>query len=233
MAYVDIKGVYKTYGVGEARVAALSDVSLSLARGELCVLEGPSGAGKTTLINLLGGMDAPDAGGITVDGLALAGLSSRELTRYRLNDVGLVFQFYNLLPNLSAVENVRLVAEMCKSSLAPEEVLQRVGLSDRLNNRPAQLSGGEQQRVSIARALVKNPKLILCDEPTGALDSETGRLVLKRLSDACRDMGKTVLIATHNGAIKQMADHIVRIKNGVVISDEANPSPLSPEGIAW
>ena len=233
MAYIEFTDVCKIYTMGEHQIHALDHISFSVEKGELCVIVGPSGAGKTTLLNILGGMDTASSGSIRLDGREISRLSSRQLTEYRRTDVGFVFQFYNLVQNLTARENVELAAEICKGSLDAAETLARVGLGERMNNFPAQLSGGEQQRVSIARALAKNPKMILCDEPTGALDYNTGKQVLRLLQDTCRQTGKTVLIITHNSALTQIADRVIHVKNGTVTHTETNASPLPVERIEW
>lgn len=231
--FVELKDVTKTYRMGETAVDALSGMSFEIEEGELVVILGPSGAGKTTLLNLLGGMDTLTSGEISVAGVSLAKLNSRQLTMFRRHDVGFVFQFYNLMPNLTAHENIELATEICKNAMSPDEALKLVGLTDRAGNFPAQLSGGEQQRVSIARAVAKNPKILLCDEPTGALDYGTGKLVLGLLRDMCRDEKKTVIIVTHNSALKDMADRVVYIKNGKAEKVEINSSPKAVEDIEW
>lgn len=231
--FVELKDVTKTYRMGETAVDALSGMSFEIEEGELVVILGPSGAGKTTLLNLLGGMDTLTSGEISVAGVSLAKLNSRQLTMFRRHDVGFVFQFYNLMPNLTARENIELATEICKNAMSPDEALKLVGLTDRAGNFPAQLSGGEQQRVSIARAVAKNPKILLCDEPTGALDYGTGKLVLGLLRDMCRDEKKTVIIVTHNSALKDMADRVVYIKNGKAEKVEFNSSPKAVEDIEW
>ena len=208
-------------------------MSFTVEKGELCVIVGPSGAGKTTLLNILGGMDSATEGRVTLDGREISALSDHELTNYRRTDVGFVFQFYNLVQNLTALENVELAAEICPESLDAAKTLEEVGLGGRMNNFPAQLSGGEQQRVSIARALAKNPKMILCDEPTGALDYNTGKSVLKLLQDTCRSTGKTVIIITHNSALTQIADRVIRVRNGRAVSVERNAEPVPVERIEW
>ena len=233
MAYIEFKDVSKVYRMGQTEIRALDHISFSVEKGELCVIVGPSGAGKTTLLNILGGMDAPTEGTILLDGREISALNARQLTDYRRTDVGFVFQFYNLVQNLTALENVELAAEICRNSLNAAETLEKVGLKDRMNHFPAQLSGGEQQRASIARALAKNPKIILCDEPTGALDYRTGKAVLKLLQDTCRSTGKTVLIITHNGALTALADRVIRIRNGKAVSVEINPDPVPVERIEW
>ena len=233
MAFIEFEHVNKIYGTGEAALYALSDMNLEIEQGELCVIVGPSGAGKTTLLNILGGMDTPTSGTVRIDGRKISGLDDRKLTAYRRNEVGFVFQFYNLMQNLTARENVELAAEMSGSGISPDEVLRAVGLEGRSDHFPAQLSGGEQQRVSIARALVKDPKIILCDEPTGALDYRTGKMILKLLAVMCREAGKTVIIITHNQAITQIADRVIRIRNGQEEAAELNASPKAAEEIEW
>ena len=219
--------------MGEVEIRAVDGINFAIKKGELVVIVGPSGAGKTTVLNILGGMDTATGGRITVDGADITGFNARQLTGYRRNDIGFVFQFYNLVPNLTALENVELALQICKDPLDAREVLEEVGLGDRLDNFPAQLSGGEQQRVSIARALAKNPKLLLCDEPTGALDYNTGKSILKLLQDMCRERGMTVIIITHNSALAPMADRLIRIKNGKVSNMEVNEHPVSIDEIEW
>ena len=233
MSFLELDGVGKEYKTGSIVVNALSDVSFGLENGEFVVILGSSGAGKTTLLNLLGGMDAATSGTITLDGKNVTALDKRGLTQYRRCDVGFVFQFYNLMPNLTALENVEIAVEICKDHLDPREVLTEVGLEERLGNFPAQLSGGEQQRVSIARAIAKNPKLLLCDEPTGALDYNTGKMILKLLHDQCKLRNRLVIVVTHNSALKDMADKVVYIKNGKIerITENASPQPI--EEIEW
>lgn len=233
MSYILLKDVRKEYKMGEVTVKALDGVTLEIEKGEVAVIVGPSGAGKTTVLNILGGMDASDSGHIEVDGKKVSNYNSRQLTTYRRNDIGFVFQFYNLVSNLTALENVELASQICKDALDPVKVLEEVGLKLRMRNFPAQLSGGEQQRVSIARALAKNPKLLLCDEPTGALDYATGKAVLKLLQDTARNTGMTVVIITHNQAIAPMADRIIKLKNGKVSNMELNSNPLPVERIEW
>ena len=233
MAYISLKNVTKTYHMGEVTIKALSGVDFEMEKGELCVVVGPSGAGKTTLLNILGGMDSCTSGEIVVDGAHIEAYDRQKLTGYRRDTVGFVFQFYNLVQNLTALENVELAAQICREPLPAETVLREVGLGERLSNFPAQLSGGEQQRVAIARALAKNPKLMLCDEPTGALDYQTGKAILKLLQDTCRKAGMTVIIITHNSAIAPMADRIVHVKNGTVASTEINQIPTPVEKIEW
>jgi len=231
--YITFDHVSKHYNTGGTVVRALDDVSFDIEKGEFCVVLGPSGAGKTTLLNLLGGMDKATGGTIVVGGKKVTSLNGRQLTDYRRTDVGFVFQFYNLMPNLTALENVELARQVCKNALDPRVVMEQVGLSDRLSNFPAQLSGGEQQRVSIARALCKNPALLLCDEPTGALDSKTGVQVLSLLTDISRNHGATVVIITHNATIARLGNRIIHVKNGTVASVETQEHPESVEEISW
>ncbi|MCM0647153.1 ABC transporter ATP-binding protein [Clostridium swellfunianum] len=219
--------------MGEVEIKALDGVSFSIDKGEFVVVAGPSGAGKSTVLNILGGMDSASGGQILVDGKEVSKYNQKQLTTYRRDDIGFVFQFYNLAQNLTAVENVELATQICKNPLDPEKVIEQVGLGDRKNNFPAQLSGGEQQRVAIARALAKNPKLLLCDEPTGALDYNTGKAILKLLQDTCRNMGMTVVIITHNLAIAPMADKVIKFKNGRVSSISINEKPMPVERIEW
>ena len=233
MAYIALDHVEKLYHVWEVTITAVSDISFTVDKGEFVVVVGPSGAGKTTVLNILGGMDSCTSGTITVDGQTISSYGPKELTVYRRFDIGFVFQFYNLVQNLTALENVELATQIAKSPLPPEEVLAHVGLSHRLHNFPAQLSGGEQQRVAIARALAKNPKLLLCDEPTGALDYVTGKAILKLLQDTCRQQGMTVIVITHNTAIAPMADKVIHVKNGQVEQIDLNPNPLPVEEIEW
>lgn len=233
MAFLELKNVGKQYKTGAVTVDALKDVSFELEDGEFAVVLGSSGAGKTTLLNLLGGMDAATEGQIVLDGKEVTSLNKRGLTEYRRNDVGFVFQFYNLMPNLTALENVEIAVEICKDHLDPKEVLTEVGLAERLSNFPAQLSGGEQQRVSIARAMAKNPKLLLCDEPTGALDYNTGKKILKLLHDVSKERKRLVIVVTHNSALKDMADKVIYIKSGMIERIEANANPLPIEEIEW
>ena len=234
MAYIEFENVMKLYNTGtESEIRALDGMTFTVEKGELCVIVGPSGAGKTTLLNILGGMDTASSGRVCLDGREISRLSARELTELRRYDVGFVFQFYNLVQNLTALENVELASEICRSGLDAASMLCDVGLEERMSNFPAQLSGGEQQRVSIARALAKNPKIILCDEPTGALDYNTGKAVLKLLQNTCREQGKTVIIITHNSAITRIADRVIHIKNGRAESVELNDSPLPVEEIEW
>ena len=233
MAYVEFRKVKEQYRMGEVTIDALRDITFEIEKGEICVIVGASGAGKTTLLNILGGMDTLTSGKVLLDGRDISHYSSKALTRYRRYDIGFVFQFYNLVPNLTALENVELAAQICRDPLDAAEVLRSVGLADRMSNFPAQLSGGEQQRVAIARALAKNPKLLLCDEPTGALDYNTGKAILKLLQDMSRQRGMTVIIITHNSALTAMADRVIQVKNGAVISEEINPSPVPVEEIEW
>lgn len=233
MAYIEVKHESKKYQMGETTIMANNDVSFTADQGKLTVILGPSGAGKSTLLNILGGMDSPSGGEIIVDGTDIAKFNEKQLTTYRRHDVGFVFQFYNLLPNLTTVENVELATAIVPDALDPEKVLTEVGLAKRLNNFPSQLSGGEQQRVAIARALAKNPKLLLCDEPTGALDYETGKQVLALLQDASRKDNKTVVVITHNSAIAKMADRVIRINDAQVRSVVDNETPLPVEEIEW
>ncbi len=233
MAFVEFKDVYKTYKMGEVDIHASNGVSFEIERGEFSVIVGASGAGKTTVLNMLGGMDTCDGGQIIVDGEDIVKFSKKRLITYRRDDVGFVFQFYNLINNLTAKENVELATQICKNTKDAEEVLKEVGLEDRINNFPAQLSGGEQQRVSIARALAKNPKLLLCDEPTGALDYNTGKTILKLLQDTCRNQGMTVIVITHNSAIAPMADRVITLKNARVSKVAINDNPVSVETIEW
>ena len=233
MAYIEFKDVSKVYRMGQTEIRALDHISFSVEKGELCVIVGPSGAGKTTLLNILGGMDAPTEGTILLDGREISALNARQLTDYRRTDVGFVFQFYNLVQNLTALENVELASQICRDPLDAATAVREVGLEDRMDNFPSQLSGGEQQRISIARALAKNPKLLLCDEPTGALDYVTGKSILKLLQDTCRQKGVTVVVITHNSALTPMADHVIHIKNGTVAHEEYNNNPTPVESIEW
>ena len=231
--YINFQGVTKSYGTGSAKINALSDVTFGIDKGEFCVLLGSSGAGKTTLLNMLGGMDTVSSGEIYFDERKISDLKKRELVEYRRHDVGFVFQFYNLIPTLTAQENVEIAAQLCNDPIPAGQALAMVGLSDRAKNFPAQLSGGEQQRVAIARALAKNPNLLLCDEPTGALDYVTGKAVLKLLYDLSREKHTTVIIITHNQAIAPMADRIIRIKSGRIQSNDTNPHVVPIEEIEW
>ena len=233
MALIELKNVSRVYKSGDHELYALDNVDLSIEDGRFVVVLGPSGAGKSTLLNLLGGLDSPTGGKVVVDGKDISSLSNDGLAEYRAEKVGFVFQFYNLVPTLTVHENVKLVDEIAKNSLSATKMLEEVGLSDHLKNFPSELSGGEQQRVSIARALAKNPKILLCDEPTGALDSETGVMVLKLLLRMAREYGKTIIIVTHNQNIAKMADIVVRVKNGKIVSTEAQESPMSADEIDW
>lgn len=233
MAFVEFQNVGKTYEMGEVRIKALHDASFTVEKGELVVIVGPSGAGKTTLLNILGGMDTLSSGRVLLDGEEVSKLNRKQLTNYRRQDVGFVFQFYNLIGNLTALENVELANQICKDPLDAVQILKDVGLEDRMKNFPSQLSGGEQQRVAIARALAKNPKLLLCDEPTGALDYQTGKAILKLLQDTGRQTGMTVIIITHNSALTDMADRVIRVKNGTVVSEVVNEKPQDISEIEW
>lgn len=233
MSYVQFRNVKKVYKTGEVEIHALKDVSFNIDKGEFCVIVGASGAGKTTILNILGGMDTLSEGSAVIDGTELAFLRKRQLTAYRRYDVGFVFQFYNLVQNLTALENVELAAQICREPLDAAEVLRQVGLEDRMNNFPPQLSGGEQQRVAIARALAKNPKLLLCDEPTGALDYKTGKAVLKLLQDTCREKGMTVVVITHNQAISAMADRVITVRSGIVEKMTKNYDAVDVSEIEW
>ncbi|MDD6800371.1 MAG: ABC transporter ATP-binding protein [Firmicutes bacterium] len=231
--FVEFKDVSKIYTMGEVSITALHDVSFTLEKGEICVIVGPSGAGKTTLLNILGGMDRLSEGSVFIDGKDISKFSEKQLTAYRRHDVGFVFQFYNLIQNLTALENIEMAAQLCKNPCDPMDMLRRVGLEERYSNFPAQLSGGEQQRVSIARALAKNPKLLLCDEPTGALDYVTGKQVLKLLQDMSRETGMTVIIITHNSALTAMADRVITVKSGTVVDQQINQHVTPVEEIGW
>lgn len=231
--FVKLEQVTKIYKMGEVEIRAVDGIDFSISKGEFVVIVGPSGAGKTTVLNILGGMDTATSGSVWVDGKDVAQYTPKQLIGYRRDDIGFVFQFYNLIPNLTALENVELALQICKDPLDAREVLEEVGLGERLSNFPAQLSGGEQQRVSIARALAKNPKLLLCDEPTGALDYNTGKAILKLLQDTCREKGMTVIVITHNSAIAPMADRVIHIKNGKVSKMRLNEQPVPVETIEW
>ncbi|MBU3840010.1 MAG: ABC transporter ATP-binding protein [Candidatus Ruminococcus intestinipullorum] len=231
--FVKLQDITKIYHMGEVEIRAVDGISFSIEKGEFVVIVGPSGAGKTTVLNILGGMDTATSGTISVDGKDITKYREKQLTGYRRDEIGFVFQFYNLIPNLTALENVEMALQICKNPLDAKKVLEEVGLGNRMNNFPAQLSGGEQQRVSIARALAKNPKLLLCDEPTGALDYNTGRAILKLLQDMCRERGMTVIVITHNSAITPMADRLIKIKNGKVSEMQVNEHPISIDEIEW
>ena len=233
MAFVEFHDVGKTYHMGEVEINALHDVSFEVEKGELVVIVGPSGAGKTTLLNILGGMDTLTTGRVFLDGVEISGHSRKQLTNYRRHDVGFVFQFYNLVGNLTALENVELANQICRNPLDAEQILKDVGLEQRMKNFPSQLSGGEQQRVAIARALAKNPKLLLCDEPTGALDYQTGKAILQLLQDTGRRTGMTVIIITHNGALTAMADRVIQVRNGTISSVKLNEHPVDIAEIEW
>lgn len=233
MAYIEFKNVNKIYNMGEVEIKALNKTSFEIEKGELVVILGPSGAGKTTCLNILGGMDSATSGKVVVDDKDLTGYSNKDLIMYRRNDIGFVFQFYNLVQNLTALENVELAVQLCKDHLNPKTILNKVGLSKRMDNFPSQLSGGEQQRVAIARAIAKNPKLLLCDEPTGALDYKTGKQILKLLEQTARKEKMTVIIITHNAAIAPMADKVIRFKNGSVEDVTINKKPKSIDEIEW
>ena len=231
--FVKLENITKIYHMGEVEIRAVDGIDFSIQKGEFVVIVGPSGAGKTTVLNILGGMDTASGGRITVDGQDITKYSERRLTGYRRDDIGFVFQFYNLIPNLTALENVEMALQICRNPLDARAVLKEVGLEERMDNFPAQLSGGEQQRVSIARALAKNPKLLLCDEPTGALDYNTGKAILKLLQEMCREKGMTVIVITHNSALAPMADRLIKIKNGKVSSMKVNENPISIDEIEW
>lgn len=231
--FVKLENITKIYHMGEVEIRAVDGIDFSIQKGEFVVIVGPSGAGKTTVLNILGGMDTVSGGRITVDGQDITKYSERKLTGYRRDDIGFVFQFYNLIPNLTALENVEMALQICRNPLDARAVLKEVGLEERMDNFPAQLSGGEQQRVSIARALAKNPKLLLCDEPTGALDYNTGKAILKLLQEMCREKGMTVIVITHNSALAPMADRLIKIKNGKVSSMKVNENPISIDEIEW
>ena len=233
MAYIEFKKVNKVYKMGEVEIKALNNTSFEIEKGQLICILGPSGAGKTTCLNILGGMDRLTSGNVIVDGKIINDLSEKQLIKYRRNDIGFVFQFYNLIQNMTVIENVELATQLCKNSLDPSDILDKVGLKNRKNNFPAQLSGGEQQRVAIARAICKNPKLLLCDEPTRALDYKTGKQILKLLQDTCRNEQMTVIIITHNSAISPMADKVIKFKNGTVSDVIINEKPKNIEDIEW
>ena len=233
MHYISFENVWKEYRMGEVVIRAVDGVTFHIEKGEFAIIVGPSGAGKTTVLNMLGGMDTCSGGVLEVDEVRVSGMTTRQLTAYRRNDIGFVFQFYNLVQNLTALENVELAAQICRHPLDAAQTLEHVGLGHRLSNFPAQLSGGEQQRVAIARALAKNPKLLLCDEPTGALDYVTGKAILQLLQDTCRKSGMTVVVITHNSALTPMADRVIRIKNGKVSDMTENPHPTPVEAIEW
>lgn len=233
MAFVEFKDVRKIYTMGEVQVAAVDGMSFKIEQGELVVVVGPSGSGKTTLLNMMGGMDSCTSGSITLDGARVDQFDEKQLTDYRRYDIGFVFQFYNLVQNLTALENVELASQICRNPLPPADVLTQVGLAHRMDNFPAQLSGGEQQRVAIARAIAKNPKLLLCDEPTGALDYKTGKAILKLLQDTCRETGRTVVLITHNSAFCAIADRVIHVKEGKVERMELNAHPQAAETVEW
>lgn len=233
MAYIELKNVYKYFEVGRNKIVANDNINLSIDEGELVIIVGASGAGKTTLLNLIGGMDTLSDGEIIVDKKNLSKMNEKELTKYRRDDVGFVFQFYNLIPNLTSIENVELASEIAKDNMDAEKALDEVGLSHRKNSFPSQLSGGEQQRVAIARAITKNPKLLLCDEPTGALDYKTGKSILKLLQDTAKNLNTTVIIITHNGAIKDIADKVFELKDGTIVNSYVNENPENVENIEW
>ena len=233
MSFIEFQNVKKVYKTGEVEIPALADASFTVEKGELTVIVGPSGAGKTTLLNILGGMDTLTEGGIFLEGEEISAYDKRKLITYRRLEVGFVFQFYNLIENLTALENVELATQICPEPLDPKTVLAQVGLEDRMDNFPSQLSGGEQQRVAIARALAKNPKLLLCDEPTGALDYATGKAILRLLENSCREQGMTVVIITHNSALCAMADRVIRVKNGTIVSNTVNENPVPIGEIEW
>ncbi len=233
MAFIEFQKVNKIYHSGDLKVHALKDATFQVEKGEICVIVGQSGAGKTTLLNILGGMDMLTNGKIFLDGIEVSAFRKKQLAAYRRDDIGFVFQFYNLIPNLTALENVEIASQLCKEPMDPSEVLEEVGLKDRMGNFPAQLSGGEQQRVAIARALAKNPKLLLCDEPTGALDYQTGKAILKLLQDASRKSGMTVLVITHNSALTAMADRVIHVKSGMIDDVRRNEAAVPIEEIEW
>lgn len=233
MAYVEVINNHKEYHMGDTVIVANNDITFSIEQGEFAIILGASGAGKSTVLNILGGMDTNDSGQVIVDGVDIAQFNERELTTYRRKDIGFVFQFYNLVPNLTTLENVELASQIVSDAKDAKEVLEEVGLGERLNNFPAQLSGGEQQRVAIARALAKNPKLLLCDEPTGALDYKTGKTILKLLQDTCKKTGTTVIVITHNSAIAPIADRVIEIRDAHVYREHLNPHPISIDTIEW
>ena len=233
MAFIEVKNLSKIYQMGEVKIKAIENVSFSIDEGELVVILGPSGAGKTTILNILGGMDSPTSGSIIIDGTDISKYNRKELTKYRRYDIGFVFQFYNLVGNLTALENVELANQICKNPRDSKETLKSVGLGDRIDHFPAQLSGGEQQRVSIARALAKNPKILLCDEPTGALDSKTGKMIIKLLQDTWHDTKTTTIIITHNAIIAEIADKVIKVKNGTIEDIMINKNPKKVEEIDW
>lgn len=233
MAYIELKNVYKYFNVAGNKIVANNDINLSIDKGQLIIIVGASGAGKTTLLNLIGGMDKISKGEIIVDDKNLSNMNEKELTRYRRDDVGFVFQFYNLIPNLTSIENIELASEIAKDNISAEKALEEVGLSKRRNSFPSQLSGGEQQRIAIARAIAKNPKLLLCDEPTGALDYKTGKSILKLLQDTARNLNTTVIIITHNAAIKDIADKVFELKDGKIVNEYENENPKNIEDIEW
>ena len=233
MAYIEMQHSYKRYQMGSTTITANDDVNFGIEKGELAIILGASGAGKSTVLNILGGMDTNSEGRVVIDGRDISNYSPKQLTAYRRTDIGFVFQFYNLVQNLTALENVELASEICRDPLDPAATLESVGLGERLNNFPAQLSGGEQQRVAIARALAKNPKLLLCDEPTGALDYKTGKQVLALLQRTCRETGRTVIVITHNTALTAMADRIIQVKSGQILSNKVNEHPVPVEQIEW
>ncbi len=233
MAYIEFKNVIKEYKMGEVSIKALDKTNFQIEKGELVVIVGPSGAGKTTALNILGGMDSVTSGNVLIDNKDISKFNKKQLTKYRREDIGFVFQFYNLVQNLTALENVELATQICKHPLDPKQILNKVGLKNRMKNFPSQLSGGEQQRVAIARAIAKNPKLLLCDEPTGALDYKTGKQILKLLQDTCRKENMTVIIITHNSALTPMADRVIHFKNGTAFNIEKNENPTPIEQIEW